>query len=256
MLSQAASRAAKRKQKDTDLKSDEKNARGFSTDQQISMIGINTSKQRLMHQQNEQKLVAMSIEATALQNQIESAERRAEHRCAEHNKHDANWKIVDDLLDQQNKVNEMIRQHNMKLMMSEGNPWTATEFSDTWKDNSEIKKKPEVEVTKKARVEEDSIVAEVDIESEIIATAKKYAIVLDMEEAGASAESDNDDDELKSPKFAMQFENADGEEEAFCNEKLSPERKEEPPSPERKEESPKSPPAQKRTLRKRGGASR
>ena len=86
--------------------------------------------------------------------------------------------------------------------------------------------------------------------------AKKIAIVLDMEEAGASTESDNDDNELKSLKFAMQFENTDGKDEAFCNKMLSPERKEESPSPKRKEESPKSLLVQKRILHKRRGVSR
>ena len=41
-----------------------------------------------------------------------------------------------------------------------------------------------------------------------------------MEEARASTESNNDDDELKSLKFAIQFENTDGKDEAFCNEML------------------------------------
>ena len=86
----------------------------------------------------------MSIKATMLQNKIESVERYAEHHCPEYNKSNTNWKIADNLLNQQNKVNKMIRQHNMKLMMLKENLWTATEFSDIWKDDLEIKKKPEI----------------------------------------------------------------------------------------------------------------
>ena len=72
----------------------------------------------------------MSVQASTLQNQIEQAERRAERRCPEHDATDENWKIVDELINQQTKVNQMMSEHNMKLMMPEGNPWTATEFND------------------------------------------------------------------------------------------------------------------------------
>ena len=209
MQTQAESRAAKRKQKDLDRQSDENNDRGFSTDQQISMIGIKINKQRLMHQHNEQKLVAMSVEASILYQQLDSAERRAEHRCPEYNKDDANWKIVDDLIDQQNKVNTRICDHNMTLMMPEGDPWTATEFSDIWNEKKTPEKTPEVEVTKKAKVVHnidsvDEIIKLLDIDSEIIdidkvinandSKANSNSIAIDLEE-GKKEESSNDDSE-------------------------------------------------------------
>ena len=88
----------------------------------FSLASININKQRLMHQQNKQKLVAFSVQASAIQTQIDSAERRAERRCPEYDKNDSNWKIVDELLIQQNKVSDMITQHNLNLMKPEGNP--------------------------------------------------------------------------------------------------------------------------------------
>ena len=117
-------------------------------------------------------------------------------------------------------------------MIQEGNTWTTTKFSNTQKDNSEIKKKLEVEVAKKARFKDNSIGAKVHLESDVIRTTKKNIIVLDIEEASVSIESKNHNDEVKLLKFAT----IDNKDEAFCNTMPLLERKEELPSPERKEE--------------------
>ena len=211
MQTQAESRAAKRKQKDLDRQSDENNDRGFSTDQQISIIGIKINKQRLIHQHNEQKLVAMSVEASMLHQELDSAERRAERCCPEYNKNDANWKIADNLLDQQNKVNARIRDHNMRLMMPEGNPWTATEFSDIWNEKKTSKKTPEVEVNKKAKVVHnidgaDEIIKLLDIDSEMInidkvidandSKANSNSIAIDSEEGKKEESSDDNSEDI------------------------------------------------------------
>ena len=58
---------------------------------------MNINKRRLNRQQNETRLVGLSIQEGEIQRQIESAERRSEHRCPEYAKQNY-WQRVDELL--------------------------------------------------------------------------------------------------------------------------------------------------------------
>ena len=109
---------------------DNKNNRGFSTDQRISIESMNINKKRLVHQQNETRLVGLSIQASAIQSQIESAETRANQRCPKYHKSNVYWKRVDALLEEQNEVIETIKEHSRALITNDVTESFKTEVSE------------------------------------------------------------------------------------------------------------------------------
>jgi hypothetical protein len=114
--SQAQMRQDKRKQKKIERSNDTQSHRGFSTDQRISIESMNINKKRLIHQQNETRLVGLSIQEAAIRSQIESAESRANSRCPKYNKNNVYWKRVDELLEEQDQVIKTIKEHSQALI--------------------------------------------------------------------------------------------------------------------------------------------
>ena len=85
--------------------------RGFSTDQRISIEALQINKQRLKHQMNETKIVALSIEEAAIGRQVSAAEVRAQQRCPEYDSSNDHWKRVDLLIKDHDKVIDSIRKY-------------------------------------------------------------------------------------------------------------------------------------------------
>ena len=65
---QAEQRAAKRQKKTDERSNDTTTSRGFAMDQRISIESMNINKKRLEHQQNEIRLVGLSIQEAAIRN--------------------------------------------------------------------------------------------------------------------------------------------------------------------------------------------
>lgn len=80
---------------------------------------MNINKKRLIHQQNETRLVGLSIQEAAIRSQIESAESRATQRCPKYNKNNMYWKRVDALLEEQNQVVQTIKEHSQALITND-----------------------------------------------------------------------------------------------------------------------------------------
>ena len=80
---------------------------------------MNINKKRLIHQQNETRLVGLSIQEAAIRSQIESAESRATQRCPKYNKNNMYWKRVDALLEEQNEVVQLIKMHSQALITND-----------------------------------------------------------------------------------------------------------------------------------------
>ena len=99
--------------KENDRATDESTARGFSTDQRISIEGLFIQKPMQKQQQIETSMVALIVHERAISKQIDSAERRAEKWCETYDASNSHWKIFDDLLVKQieitSKMEEMSR---------------------------------------------------------------------------------------------------------------------------------------------------
>ena len=117
--SQAQKRKALKKERDNDRANDTQNHRGFTTDQRISIKSMNINKKRLIHQQNETRLVGLSMQASAIQSQIDSAENHATMRCPKYTKSNVYWKRVDELLEEQSAVVEEIKSHLTVLITND-----------------------------------------------------------------------------------------------------------------------------------------
>ena len=72
----------------------------------------------MVDKQTEAVLVVLSMEESALGRKIESAERRAERRCAIYDSSNIYWKNVDELLEMQQHVIKKISDLNDKLSSS------------------------------------------------------------------------------------------------------------------------------------------
>ena len=142
MKTQAAARAEKRQKKSDERMNDTGNSRGFSTEQRISIESLNINKRRLEHQQNETRLVGLSIQQSAIESQIEGAERRANLRCPEYDENNIHWKRVDDLLEQQSEVIKLIKEYNLQIT-KESSKLHNTEVSEFLNQASPIKKPKE-----------------------------------------------------------------------------------------------------------------
>ena len=144
--SQAQKNVAKRNAKANDRANDTQGDRGFSTDQRISIESMNINKKRLIHQQNETRLVGLSIQEAAIRNQIESAESRASQRCPKYNKNNVYWKRVDNLLEEQNDVVEQIKEHSRALITNDVTDSFKPEVSEFLNQNSPTKKRKETDI--------------------------------------------------------------------------------------------------------------
>ena len=138
--SQAQRRLNNKKNKDNDRINDIQASRGFLTDQRINIESMNINKKRLIHQQNETRLVGLSIQEAAIRNQIESAEARASQRCPKYNKKNMYWKRVDDLLEEQNEVVQTIKEHSHALITNDVTQSFNTEVSEFLNQDSPKKK--------------------------------------------------------------------------------------------------------------------
>ena len=133
-------KAEKKNVRNQERMHDNKNNRGFSTDQRISIESMNINKKRLVHQQNETRLYGLSIQASAIQSQIESAETRANQRCLKYHKSNVYWKRVDALLEEQNEVIETIKEHSRALITNDVTESFKTEVSEFLNQESPSKK--------------------------------------------------------------------------------------------------------------------
>lgn len=177
-MSQAQKRKEKMKKKTNERANDTQGHRGFSTDQRISIESMNINKKRLMHQQNETRLVGLSIQEAAIRNQIESAESRAVQRCPKYTKSNPYWKRVDELIEEQNQVVKAIKEHSQSLINNDITQSTqsfSNDVSDFLNQESPVKK----------RKYEELVESSDEIE----------AVVLDM--------SDDDDEGLNVKKEKM-----------------------------------------------------
>ncbi len=134
-------RQDKRKQKKFERAHDTESHRGFSTDQRISIESMNINKKRLIHQQNETRLVGLSIQEAAIRSQIESAESRANSRCPKYNKNNVYWKRVDELLEEQDQVIKTIKEHSQALIDNDVTQSTQSFVSDFVNQESPAKKR-------------------------------------------------------------------------------------------------------------------
>lgn len=97
-------------------KHDTASQRGFSTEQCLEIESLDLQKQAMLERKTDSVLVGLSVEQSALKDQVEAAERRAASRCPEYNSTNVYWIKVDSLLDDQDKLLAKIRTFNTQLM--------------------------------------------------------------------------------------------------------------------------------------------
>ena len=99
------SRSKKRKEELNELmvarRNDNENTRGLTIDQKINLASFQLQKRNQEQMENEQRLVALIANESALMRQVDAAERRAIIRCKEYDPTNRFWKMVDDLMDEQ-----------------------------------------------------------------------------------------------------------------------------------------------------------
>ena len=76
----------------------------------------------MLERKNDSVLVGLSVEQSALKDQVDAAERRATSRCPEYNPTNIYWMKVDTLLEDQDKLLAKIRCFNTDLMKDKSNP--------------------------------------------------------------------------------------------------------------------------------------
>ena len=89
--SRAKQRAEDIKNRADDASSDTHVLRGFSTEQRLDIESLNIKKQLLFDRKQEQKIVAFSVEESALARQIEQAQRRSITRCLDYDSNNIHW---------------------------------------------------------------------------------------------------------------------------------------------------------------------
>ena len=127
----------KTKERDTDTSS----VRGFSTDQRINILSMNINKRRLEHENNETLLVGLSIQEAALGRQLESAEARAQSRCAKYKSTNPYWSIVDELVLKHDELVNTISERTASLFKTGSNNEVEEQVNDFLNQKSPIKKR-------------------------------------------------------------------------------------------------------------------
>ena len=107
-----------RKRKVSDSHNDDIALRRFTTEQRIEIENLNVQRQGMIDRQHESRVVALSIEESAIGSQIEHAERRAVARCANYDKTNVHWQRVDGLLSKQDDVMKKTCELNNKKQPS------------------------------------------------------------------------------------------------------------------------------------------
>ena len=130
--------AAKEKKMEHDT--DTLNARGLTTDQRIDLATLDVHRQAMLDRKKESTVVALAVEDNALNMRIQAAEKRAQMRCPEYDKDDANWIRVDKLQAMQDKLMNRMMDENRKI-----NEVTAIDLS-LEKDNDSPTKKRAAEI--------------------------------------------------------------------------------------------------------------
>ena len=122
------SRASKRKanniEKELKRESDAQNKRGFSTDQELKLEIINLQKRKEEDRSRETILVGLSIQESAIDRQIQHAEKRAIRLSPddETTRNSIHWKRVDLLIEKQNEVMKRISDINEEGMRAQKLP--------------------------------------------------------------------------------------------------------------------------------------
>ena len=140
--SRAQLRKRDAKEKKVDSKHDTASQRGFSTEQCLEIEALDLQKQAMLERKNDSVLVGLSVEQSALKDQVDAAERRATSRCPEYNPTNIYWIKVDQLLEDQDKLLAKIRCFNTALITDNSNPKVSVSSSLL----SPHKTKPLVEV--------------------------------------------------------------------------------------------------------------
>ena len=130
-------KSMKTKERDTDTSS----VRGFSTDQRINILSMNINKNRLEHEKNETLLVGLSIQEAALGRQLESAEARAQSRCAKYKSTNPYWSIVDELVLKHDELVNTISERTASLFKTGSNNEVEEQVNDFLNQKSPIKKR-------------------------------------------------------------------------------------------------------------------
>ena len=139
---QAEKRKDRRALKEGDRSSDVVSVRGYSTDQRISIENMSVNIRRLEHQKKETKLVGLSIQVSAIEAQIKSAENRALIRCPEYKESNVYWQRVDALMQQETNCVLMINKYNNEMLTENETPQSnVTQVSEFLNQPSPVKKK-------------------------------------------------------------------------------------------------------------------
>ena len=91
---------------------------------------MNINSRRLEHQQNETRLVGVSIQESAIRNQIESTEMRFIQCYLTYNENNIFWKKVDTLIEKQHEVVKTIKECDESLTTKYLTKTSNTEVSD------------------------------------------------------------------------------------------------------------------------------
>ena len=104
---------------------------------------MNVNIRRLEHQKKETKLVGLSIQVSAIEKQIKSAERAALIRCPVYKENNVYWQRVDALMQQETNCVLMINKYNNESLTEQESPFPATKthVSEFLNQASPIKKK-------------------------------------------------------------------------------------------------------------------
>ena len=128
--SQAQRRKDKAAVKTEARESDTSASRGFSTDQRINIEAINVHARRLEHQKSETRMVGLSIQQSAIDCQISSAEARALIRCPDYDPSNIYWKRVDELILDQAATLQTIKDLSNSLLSNTTEQSPSTQISE------------------------------------------------------------------------------------------------------------------------------
>ena len=115
-------------EKAIDAKNDSTYTRGFTTNQRIDIESLSMQKETMVDRKNEEDMVALSLEESALKKLIDAAERRAIFCCPEYNADNPYWKRVEVLMKEQETLMEKIRGFNENIMTNNASAFTVSEF--------------------------------------------------------------------------------------------------------------------------------
>ena len=135
-------------------KHDTASQRGFSTEQCLEIESLDLQKQAMLERKTDSVLVGLSVEQSALKDQVEAAERRAASRYPEYTPTNIYWIKVDALLDDQEKLLAKIHTFNTELMQDKSVPKESV--SSVLISPKKAKPHVEIEVDDEVRTDDSS----------------------------------------------------------------------------------------------------